>query len=37
MGRFIDVCRRRDLKVSEVKRKVMVLNRKECEVRADGM
>ena len=40
MGRFFEVCRRRGLKVSAGKRKVMVLNGEEgleCEFRVDGM
>ena len=37
MGRFIEVCRKRVLKVNTEKKKVMVLNEDEClecEVRA---
>ena len=39
MGRFADLCRRRGMKVSSGKSKVMVLNREEgleCEVHVDG-
>ena len=37
---FVEVCRRRGLKVNEGKSKVMVLNREErleCEVHIDGI
>ena len=40
VGRFAEVCRRRGLKVSAGKSKVMVLNGEEgleCEVRVDGI
>ena len=40
MGRFVEVCRRRGLKVNPGKRKVMVLCGKEgldCKVWADGI
>ena len=40
VGRFVEVCRRRGLKVNANKTKVMVLNGEEeleCEVSVDGM
>ena len=40
MGRFVNVCRRKDLKVNAGKSKVIVLNREEgleCEVYVDGI
>ena len=40
VGRFVEVCRRRGLKVNVGKSKVMVLNREEgleCEVYLDGI
>ena len=40
MGRFVEVCRRRGLKVNGVRKKVMVLGGKEgleCEVCVDGI
>ena len=40
MGRFAEVCKRRELKVSTGKRKVMVMNGEEeleCEVHVDGI
>ena len=40
VGRFVEVCRRRGLKVNANKTKVMVLNGEEeleCEVCVDGM
>ena len=40
VGRFVEVCRRRGLKVNSDKSKVMVLNEEEgleCEVYVDGI
>ena len=40
VGRFAEMCRRRELKVTAGKSKVMVLNREEgldCEVDIDGV
>ena len=40
VGQFVEVCRRRGLKLNAVKSKVMVLNgeeRLECEVHVDGI
>ena len=40
VGRFAEVCRRRGMKVSSGKNKVMVLNGEEglkCEVHVDGI
>ena len=40
VGRFFQVCRRRELKVNVGKGKVMVMNREErleCEVHVDGV
>ena len=40
MGSFVEVCRRKDLKVNGGKSKAMTLKRKwglECEVLVDGM
>ena len=40
VGRFVEVCRRRELKFNAGKRKIIVLNgeeRMECEVQVDGI
>ena len=40
VGRFVEVCRRRGLKINADKSKVMMLNEEEgleCEVHADGI